>query len=274
MIALFAAGWLIPLGLALGYSFFYSLGLIGLFQEGFTFEYWSALLRGEFLTSILYSFWVAAASTTLVLLVSFGLLFAFQKQLMRPILYRTLFLPLTIPPIVLAFSFHQLLSGSGFLSRIAYHLNLISDPGQFPVLVQDPYAIGIILAHLFIIFPFFLLVLLNLYDHHKLNEMSAVASALGAEKKSILFQIQLPVLMRGLFPLVALYFIFFMGAYEVPLLLGQSSPQMISILILEKLQRFNLGDIPVAHSMAVWYALLCVATISWLFSGSKQKVRL
>ena len=271
LIILFAAGWLLPLGFALGYSLLYSLGLAGLLQEGFTLNHWAELFQGEFLKSILYSFWVAGASTVLVLLISFGLLFTSQKYLREPFLYRTLYLPLTRPPIVLAFSMYHMLSGAGFLSRIAFHLNLVSAPGQFPALVQDPYAVGIILAHLLIVFPFFLLVLLNLYEQQKLDEMSAVASALGAGKTMILLKIQIPILLRGLFPLIALYFIFFMGAYEIPLLLGQSSPQMISVLILEKLQRFNLADIPVAHSMAVWYALLCMATISWLLAGYKRR---
>ena len=62
-----------------------------------------------------------------------------------------------------------------------------------------------------------------------------------------------------------------MGAYEIPLLLGQSSPQMISVLILEKLQRFNLGDIPVAYSMAVWYAAICIITISYLLMRFRKE---
>ena len=86
----------------------------------------------------------------------------------------------------------------------------------------------------------------------------------GQTRATIRYRLQLPILMKGLFPLLILYIIFFMGAYEIPLLLGQSSPQMISVLILEKLQRFNLGDIPVAYSMAVWYAAICIITISYL----------
>lgn len=271
MIALFAFGWLAPLGMAIGYSILYSLGLTGVLREGFTFSHWTGLFQGEFLRSILYSAWVAGASTVLVLLTSLGMLFVFQKQLSNRIIYNSLFLPLAIPPIVLAFSIYQLLSGSGLLSRAAYHMNLITEASRFPVLVQDPWAIGIILAHLFIVFPFFLLISLNLYEHQKLDELGSVASTLGASTGAILFRVQLPILLRGLFPLITLYFIFFMGAYEIPLILGESSPQMISILILEKLQRFNLADIPVAHSMAVWYALLCIGTISWLFSGTQKR---
>ncbi|NBC25746.1 MAG: ABC transporter permease subunit [Bacteroidetes bacterium] len=272
LITLFIAGCLVPLGLAIGYSLLYSVGLAGLLSNGVTFEHWIALFRGEFLQSILYSVWVAAASTLLAMGISLTLLFTARRLFRSRNLYRALFLPLTIPPIVLAFVIFQLYSGSGLFSRLAFQMGFISEIQQFPVLVQDPYATGIIMAHVFLVFPFFLLVLLNLYEHEKLDQIEAVASSLGAGKRTILLHLQLPVLLRGMFPLIALYFIFFMGAYEIPLLLGQSSPHMISVLILEKLQRYNLANIPVAHSMAVWYAVLCIATISWLFSRYRQKV--
>src|SRR6056297_1576295 len=118
---------------------------------------------------------------------------------------------------------------------------------------------------------FFFLVLLNLYQHEKLGELERVAVSLGADKNTIRFRVQLPILMKGLFPILILYIIFFMGAYDIPLLLGQSSPQMISVLILEKLQRFNLGDIPVAYSMAVLYALICIVTVSYLLLIYRKK---
>ncbi|MFU8859448.1 MAG: ABC transporter permease subunit, partial [Cyclonatronaceae bacterium] len=201
-------------------------------------------------------------------------LFSARRYFQSRHLYRALFLPLAIPPIVLAFVIFQLYSGSGLFSRLAWHMGIISDSQQFPELVQDPWGIGIIMAHVFLVFPFFLLILLNLYEHEKLDEVESVASALGAGRRTILLRLQIPILLRGLFPILVLYVIFFMGAYDVPLILGQSSPHMISVLILEKLQRFNLAEIPVAYSMAVWYALLCIGTISWLFARYRKKVAL
>jgi len=271
---LFTLGCIVPLLAAVGYAFLYSLGLAGLLGSGFTFSNWLALFRGEFMQSILYSAWIAAFSTFLALLMAIGFLFMARSYLSRPNLYKTLFLPLAIPPIVLAFVIFQLYSGGGILSRIAWHTGLISDMSRFPALVQDPYGIGIILAHVFLVFPFFLLVLLNLFESEKLEEIASVAATLGAGTRQIVFKLQIPVLLRGMFPLIALYFIFFMGAYEIPLVLGQSSPRMITVLILEKLQRFNLNDIPVAYAMAVWYSVISVLTIAWLFNNFKKRYSL
>lgn len=271
IIALFVLVCLVPLGLALTYSFLYSIGATGLLTGGITVQHWSNLFQGEFLRSMLYSLWIALASAGLALALALAFLFTLRRHFQSPSLYRLLFLPLTIPPIVVAFVVFQLYAGSGIVSRLLFQIGLIDGTGQFPALVQDPYGIGILLAHVFIVCPFFLLVLLNLYQHEKLDEIDRVARSLGANSSSIMFKLQLPILMRGLFPLLILYIIFFMGAYEIPLLLGQSSPQMISVLILEKLQRFNLGDIPVAYSMAVWYALICIITISYLLIRFRKR---
>lgn len=271
IIALFLFFCVLPLGLSIGYSFLYSIGGVGLLSDGLTLQHWSDLFRGEFLQSMLYSLWIALASAGIALIFALTFLFTLRQHLRSPGMYRLLFLPLTIPPIVVAFVIFQLYSGSGIFSRGLFQTGLIDGSQQFPPLVQDPYGIGILLAHVFIAFPFFLLVLLNLYRHEKLDEIERVASSLGADSHTIRFKLQLPILMKGLFPLLILYIIFFMGAYEIPLLLGQSSPQMISVLILEKLQRFNLGDIPVAYSMAVWYAIICIITISYLLVSYKKK---
>lgn len=260
-----------PLALSIGYSFLYSIGGVGLLSDGLTIQNWLELFQGEFLQSILYSLWIALASAGIALSLALTFLFGLYDKLRQPTVYKFMFLPLTIPPIVVAFVIFQLYSGSGLFSRILNHVGLISTAQQFPVLVQDPYGIGIILAHVFIAFPFFFLVLLNLYKHEKLEEFQRVALSLGSDISTIRFKVQLPILMKGLFPLLILYIIFFMGAYDIPLILGQSSPLMISPLILEKLQRFNLADIPVAYSMAVLYAVICIVTVSYLLLIYRKK---
>lgn len=269
--ALFIFFCITPLALSLGYSFLYSIGGVGLLSEGLTLQNWLELFQGEFLQSILYSLWIALASAGLALGLALTFLFVLYDKLRQPAVYKFMFLPLTIPPIVVAFVIFQLYSGSGIFSRILNSVGIISSARQFPVLVQDPYGIGIILAHVFIAFPFFFLVLLNLYKHEKLEDFQRVALSLGSDISTIRFKVQLPILMKGLFPLLILYIIFFMGAYDIPLILGQSSPLMISPLILEKLQRFNLGDIPVAYSMAVLYAVICIVTVSYLLLIYRKK---
>lgn len=274
MLAAVVAACALPLTLALGYAALYSLGMVGLLSDGFTLGNWAELLTGEFGRSIAFSAYVALMSILGALGVALTLLLAARRTLAQPAAYRLLFLPLTLPPIVAAFVVFQLLSGGGVVSRLAWHAGLVSGPGAFPALVQDPYGLGIILTHTLLVFPFLLLVLLNLWQNENLGELSRVAASLGAGRRHVVLKVQLPLLLRGIFPLAALYFVFFLGAYDIPLVLGASSPRMMSVLVLEKLQRYNLADIPVAYAMATWYALLCLATIAVLYSRFRRRYQL
>ena len=274
MLAAVVAACALPLTLALGYAALYSLGMVGLLSDGFTLGNWAELLTGEFGRSIAFSAYVALASIVGALGVALTLLLVARPTLTQPAAYRLLFLPLTLPPIVAAFVVFQLLSGGGVVSRLVWHAGLVDGPGAFPALVQDPYGLGIILTHTLLVFPFLLLVLLNLWQNESLGELSRVAASLGAGRRHVVLKVQLPLLLRGIFPLAALYFVFFLGAYDIPLVLGASSPRMMSVLVLEKLQRYNLADIPVAYAMATWYALLCLATIAVLYSRFRRRYQL
>jgi putative spermidine/putrescine transport system permease protein len=61
-----------------------------------------------------------------------------------------------------------------------------------------------------------------------------------------------------------------MGTYEIPLLLGRQSPSMLSVLVIRKLQRFNLADIPQAYAISVIYIIL-VSIILMLVYRSQRK---
>jgi len=56
-----------------------------------------------------------------------------------------------------------------------------------------------------------------------------------------------------------------MGSYEVPLLLGRQSPQMISVATLQKIQRYNLYDIPKGFAMSILYVLIIVLVLVLLY---------
>lgn len=85
----------------------------------------------------------------------------------------------------------------------------------------------------------------------------------------------MPVLLRQSFPTLVLYFIFVMGSYEIPLLLGSQSPQMMSVLTIRKLQRFDLTDMPQAYVVGVLYTVFVVGVVVFLLrkkSGERSLV--
>lgn len=260
-----------PLLLAAGYALLYSLGLTGLLNEGFTLVHWAEVVFSiEFWRTIGFSMYVALTaigiSVALALFAVVRWTVFFQKGPLAFLIY----LPLALPAIVVAFISFQLLSGAGFFSRLSYQTGLIGSLENFPSLVNDPYGVGIILSHVFMATPFFIILFSNLYRNERLEEYAQVAATLGASARQISARVIAPALLTRSFSTIALYFIFVMGSYEIPLLLSSQSPTMVSVLTIRKLQRYNLYDIPQAYTISVIYTLLVVVLVFYLLNTQRR----
>ncbi len=270
-LAFFVLIGVVPFAAALTYAFCYSFGLLGVVNEGFTTEFWREVLgAGEFFKSFFYSAIIAAISV--VISVSLALWFAlkFRKELNKKALSFLIYLPLAIPGVVAGFFTFQLFSKAGFFSRLAYQLGWISEIQQFPDLVNDQYAIGIILTFITIVTPFFLLLFLNVYKNERIEDLSELAYSLGASRWQVTWKVSLPVILHKTWTLIGLYFIFLLGAYEVPLILGQESPQMLSVLIIREIKQYDLTKISEGYVVAVIYTVLVSIGAILLFSRKNR----
>ena len=135
---------------------------------------------------------------------------------------------------------------------------------DFPELVNDPLGAGIIISLVLMATPFFIILFANLYQSERLDAYKQLAATLGASAVQCRRKVLVPLLLRRAFPTLVLYFIFVMGSYEIPLLLGSQSPQMISVMAIRKLQRFDLADRPQAYIAGVLYSLLALSCVALL----------
>ena len=258
----------LPLVLGIIYALLYSLGVIGLVSDGFTTIYWQRILSDyEFWLSIGYTFYIALVTIGITIILALFLALYFRGELRSGLPGFAIYVPLAFPAIVVAFLGFQLLSQSGLLARIAFQLGLIATSGAFPDLVNDPFGIGIITAHTFMAAPFFTLYFMNLYKHEKISEFRQVSESLGASPFAQLRRIVIPMLLKRAFPTLTLYTIFVMGSYEIPLILGRQSPQMLSVLAVRKLRRFSLSTIPEAYIAAIVFIAIIVAVLAVLFKS-------
>lgn len=246
----------VPFAAALVYALLYSVGLAGALSQGFTLRFWQAVLEnGEFVRSFGYSTLVAAAALLCSVSAALWLTLHFRQAFERRWLSLVIYLPLAIPGVVAAFFTFQLFSKAGFFARIAYHLGWIAEARQFPDLVNDQWAIGIILTFVTVVTPFFLLLFLNVYKNERIDALADLSYSLGATPRQIIWRVSLPVLLRKTRVLIALYFIFLLGSYEIPLILGQESPQMLSVLIIREIKQYDLEKIPEGYVVAVIYTI-------------------
>lgn len=252
---------------ALGYSF----GLIGVLKTGLTTNHWSALFTaGNIFNSIFYSVSLSAISILIAVFLAINTALLLSNKLQKGILSYLIYIPLAFPGIVAAFFIFQLFSKSGVIARIAYQLHLIKDITSFPDLINDQYGIGIICSFVFLLFPFFVLLFVNIIKSERLENFKQAAATLQATPFQIWTKVSLPILLLRALPNLILYFIFLFGAFEVPLILGRSNPEMISVLAVRKLQRFNLLDLPQGYAIAVLYTIFVFVIILLLFKAKNR----
>lgn len=259
-----------PLVMGIVYALLYSFGIVGVLNDGITLQHWRLAFAGnEVLFSFLYTIFLSLVSLFLCVGAGMWLAIYLGNHLQKGIISYIIYLPMAFPSIVAAFFFFQFLSNAGLLSRVFYKMGFIKSVTAFPNLVNDRYSLGIIIAQFFLTLPVFVLLYLSIINNENIKRLDTLAASLGASRSQILWKITVPALLRKSFPTIILFFIFKLGSYEVPLLLGRSSPETISVLIVRKMQRFNLMDIPQGYVVAVIYAALVITLLIISLKPSK-----
>lgn len=268
---LFLAIVVLPVASGLAYALLFSLGIIGIVNSGFSGDAWQTVLfEKPFWTSLGFSLYVALLSVGISLGIALTIALSWQQKLQKGLLSNVIYLPLCFPATVMTFFSFQLLSKSGLLARIGYQFGIINEINDFPIWIKDAYGIGIIFTSVLLTTPFFIILFSNLYQSEKIASYVNLAKTLGATNSQILRKVTIPILLKRASITIYLFVIFVMGSYEVPLLLGRQNPQMISVAVLQKIQRFNLNDMPQGYAMSLLYVLLIVLILLILYFKNSQ----
>ena len=224
---------------------------------------WRAVLtEGEALGSLALSAGVATAVVALSLGLALPLALALRDRVRRGVVGAALHAPLAVPAVVAAFVAFQVLTPSGLVGRWLVAAGVVGGMEGVPVVVNDRWAVGIVLAHVALAVPFLVLLLAELAESERLADLARLARTLGAGRRAVRWRVEVPVLLRAAVPQAALLWVAVLGSYEIPLLLGRQSPQMLSVLTLRTFERFDLADKPKAFVLAVLYALAVGAVLA------------
>lgn len=261
----------LPVFSGLVYAFLYSIGVIGFLNTSVSFKPWTNLVTDySFWQSLVYSLFIGVTSVFIAICFALSISISWKKEINKGKLSNIIYLPLCFPAIVVTLFSYQFLAQSGFLSRLFYNFKITDSIKSFPVLINDAFGIGIIFTMVILITPFFILLFRQLYIAEKIDSLSNLGATLGASNWQILTKITIPILIKNSFVSIILFVVFVMSSYEVPLLLGRQNPQMISVLIINKVQRFNLLDIPQGYAMSVVYVILIIALLLFLYFKNPQ----
>lgn len=259
--ALVVIGGLFGGGLALGVlrSLDY-MPVIGLDQPGLTA--WARVLAdGDTWRALALSLWIALASTLISAIIAVGAALLLRRAFRgRAAVSFLVQLNLTIPHLVGAIGILYLLGQSGSFARLAAATGLIARPADFPAVIWDPAAIGIITAYVWKEVPFITLVTLATLQSVG-AEYEAGARTLGARPAQALRHVLWPLIRPGVLAASAIVFAFTLGAYEIPALLGASYPKALPILAWERFTDPDLATRPEAMVLALLIALVSAILI-------------
>ena len=138
-----------------------SLGVIpifGLYKP--TLMYYKEILGREVsLQAFMYSFKIAGVSAVLSILIGIFMCYVLINTKRNGIMNAIVKLPIIVPHTIVALMIVNVMSQNGLLARILFHLNIIKDQSDFPLLiaflkVSLPLCIGNILSAFLIIFVY------------------------------------------------------------------------------------------------------------------------
>ena len=210
----------------------------------------------QFRSGLLFSFWVAAASTSLSAVFAVAAALLLRRTTAGRRLGTFLFqFSLPIPHLVAAVGMLFLLSQSGLISRIAAWAGVIEAPSRFPVLVRDRLGVGIIIAYLWKEIPFMGLILLATLQSLG-EDYDDAARTLGANRVQRFRMVTLPLIGPSLLSSSVIVFSFVFGAYEIPGILGVRHPQALPVLSYQLFQSPDLTDRTIAMALAIVISLV------------------
>ena len=245
---LFFGGLLLGLMQSLGY-----MPLIGL--NKFSFDAYRQLFTDkDFLFSLGLTMWISVTSTLLSVVLAIFTAISLRRTFIGKRIINFLYqFPITIPHVVITIGTMLLFTQSGIMSRLAYHLGIITDQSKFPVLVFDNWGLGVIYVYLWKQIPFIGVIVLSILQSLG-NNFEELARSLGANRRQVLWHVLLPTIIPGILPASIICFAFAFGSYEVPFLLGKPYPTVISVLAMRLYQDVDLNARPQAMATAVFIA--------------------
>jgi putative spermidine/putrescine transport system permease protein len=227
----------------------------------------------EFYWSFLLTFHIAFTSTVISAVIAIMAALLLRRSFFGRGLINFLFqLNLTVPHLVGAIGILYLFSQSGTFARLAAELGMITRPADFPAMIFDPYAIGIILQYIWKEVPFIgVIVLANMQSIGQ--DYEAVARSLGASRWQAFRYVLLPLIFPGVLSASVMVFAFTFGAYEIPAVLGANYPATLPVLAYRSYTDVDLAARPEAMAMAVVIAILSAVMIAVYIRATRRGIR-
>jgi len=207
--------------------------------------YKEILGREASIQAFIYSFKIAGVSAVLSILIGIFMCYVLINTKRSGLINAIVKLPIIVPHTIVALMIINVMSQNGLLARILFHLNIISDQSQFPLLINDAGGVGVILAYMWKEAPFVIYFVITLMAAISSN-LGEAAINLGASRLTAFIKVSLPLCIGNILSAFLIIFVYALGAYELPQILGATLPKALPILSYIEFQKPDLRLRPYA----------------------------
>lgn len=271
----FALFFIYSLVLTVGQSF--GAGAVSDYQ-GDAFYSYSMILRDPvFIRNALFSLWISLASSLGSVVLGSLLAWQIRKLPDRLQTWSSVYrIPIILPHITVAFLILFLFSNRGLIPALAYHLASPDAAENFPELIYSSMGWSIILAYLYKEVPFVVLMQLSVLSHIP-EERLITAQMLGAGPWRTYFKVVLPQLRTVINTVFIILFLYSLGAFDIPFILGMSKPSMLSVRVYRLYFESDLVNRPLVMArltLMLLFSLVFIVIFQKSTAHTESKVEL
>ena len=211
------------------------------------------------------------ASCLLGLVIIFGLFSisineSKKKGNLPEILNKAYQAPMLIPYIVAGYLVFLTFGQSGLISRILYHIGLIQGLSDFPVLINDPAGLGIVIAFIWKTTPFIVLMLYPAMLSLDLKYLE-MAHMFGLGPVKYFLYVLVPHMLSTIVFSSFIVFAYTLTSFEIPYMLGATYPKTLSVTAY---QLYTSGSLNERYEALTMSLVLFVISIVLGYFAFKQ----
>ena len=224
-----------------------SLGVIPIFNlyTPTLMYYKEILVREVSLQAFIYSFKIAGISAVISVVIGIFMCCVLINTKKSNIINAIVKLPIIVPHVIVALMLVNVMSQNGLIARVLFHLNIIKDQSEFPLFVNDAGGMGVILAYIWKEVPFVIYFVITLMAVIN-SGLGEAAVNLGASRLRAFLKISLPLCLGNILSAFLIIFVYALGAYELPQILGATLPKALPVLSYIEFQKPDLRLRPYA----------------------------
>lgn len=256
--------FIIPFGIMVAISFFHREPG-GFYIPGFELTNFKNLYTALYGRTLVFSLFVAALSATVCVSIGFPFTFMLTRLRRRTQVVWLVFLMsvLSLSEVIVGFAWSLLLSRTAGLSNLLVWLGLMDKP-----MAWYPGFTALLLGICYLAFPYTVLVLyppLSRLD----PALPEAAQTLGASPLRTFFTVIVGSLRNAIVAALVMVFVFTLGVYLLPQILGRPRHWTLSVLITD--QAIYQTNMPMAAAMAIFFMLVSLLFVALTMIIGKEK---